>query len=229
MAKPSKKTAAPAAPVVIRPRLVLATTLLPDGEAGERLLRAALSGGDVCTVLFDPAGRDADAFQAFAEPLVPLVQDYGAAAIVVDDTRCAGRVHADGLHLTDADVDALGEAVERYQPRLIVGASGFTTRHDALEAGERLPDYLMFGRLGGDEEDATDPADLAMAEWWAEIVEVPCILLGGGSLSTLAEAAETGAEFVCLSRAIFVAPDGPAEAVARANRIFDELAESVSA
>lgn len=229
MSKKTKKSAAPAAPVFVRPRLVLATTLLPDGEAGERLLRAALSGGDVSTVIFDPVGRDADAFQAFAEPLVALVQDYGAAAIITDDTRCAGRVQADGLHLTDGDAEALGEAIERYQPRLIVGASGFTTRHDALEAGERLPDYMMFGRLGADEEDAADAADLDMAEWWAEIVEVPCILLGGGSLSTLAEAAQTGAEFICLSRAVFAAPEGAAEAVTRANRIFDELAESVAA
>ncbi|KQT52144.1 MULTISPECIES: thiamine phosphate synthase [unclassified Aureimonas] len=228
MAKQKKKSA-PVAPAFVRPRLVLATTLLPDGEAGERMLRAALSGGDVSSVIFDPAGRDADAFQSFAEPLVALVQDYGAAAIVTDDSRCAGRVQADGLHLTDGDVEALGEAVERYQPRLIVGASGFTTRHDALEAGEKLPDYLMFGRLGGDAEDAADPADLDMAEWWADIVEVPCILLGGGDLSSLKEAAETGAEFICLSRAVFGAPDGAAEAVTQANRVFDELAESVAA
>ncbi|KQT54433.1 thiamine-phosphate pyrophosphorylase [Aureimonas sp. Leaf454] len=229
MAKQNKKSAAAAAPEIIRPRLVLATTILPDGEAGERMLRAALSGGDVSTVLFDPTGRDADAFQAFAERLVPLAQDYGAAAIVVDDTRCAGRVQADGLHFADGDVEALEEAIERYHPRLIVGASGFTTRHDALEAGERLPDYMMFGRLGGDAADATDPADLAMAEWWAEIVEVPCILLGGAAMETLEEAARTRAEFICLSRAIFSGPDGPAEAVARANRIFDTLAEGVAA
>lgn len=229
MAKATKKTAARVVPEFVRPRLVLATTLLPDGEAGERLLRAALSGGDVSSVIFDPAGRDADAFQHFAEPLVALVQDHGAAAIVTDDTRCAGRVQADGLHLTDGDAEALGEAIERYQPRLIVGAAGFQTRHDALEAGERLPDYMMFGRLGADHEDASDAADLDMAEWWAEIVEVPCILLGGGDLSTLGEAAETGAEFICLSRAIFAAPGGPAEAVARANRIFDEMTESAAA
>lgn len=229
MAKQNKKSAASVAPEFVRPRLVLATTLLPDGEAGERLLRAALSGGDVSSVIFDPVGRDADSFQAFAEALVPLVQDYGAAAIVVDDTRCAGRVQADGLHLSDGDFEALGEAIERYRPRLIVGASGFSTRHDALEAGERLPDYMMFGQLGADGEDGADAHDLDMAEWWAEIVELPCILLGGGDLSTLREAAETKAEFICLSRAIFGAPEGPAEAVTRANRIFDELAQSVEA
>ena len=84
----------------IRPRLVLLTTLLPDGETGVAAMRAALGGGDVASVIIDAAGRDADSFQRFAEGLVPMIQEAGAAAIVADDTRCAGRVKADGLHVT---------------------------------------------------------------------------------------------------------------------------------
>lgn len=122
----------------IRPRLVLVTTLLPDGEAGEAALRSALAGGDVASVIVDPAGRDEAAFQLFAEALVPLIQDHGAAALVADDTRCAGRTKADGLHLSKGDLAELDEAIGRYAPKLIVGASGFSTRHEALEAGERI-------------------------------------------------------------------------------------------
>jgi thiamine-phosphate pyrophosphorylase len=55
----------------IRPRLVLLTTLLPDGEPGVAAMRAALGAGDVASVIIDPAGRDADSFQRFAEGLVP--------------------------------------------------------------------------------------------------------------------------------------------------------------
>ncbi|MCE7028336.1 thiamine phosphate synthase [Jiella avicenniae] len=211
----------------IRPRLVLVTTPLTDADA-ETKTRAALAGGDVASVLIDPAGRDAAAFQAFAERLVPLIQAAGAAAIVVDDTRAAGRAKADGLHLSDGDLEALGEAVSRHQPRLIVGASGFETRHEALEAGERMPDYLMFGRFGGDAEAAPHPKSLALAEWWAEIVEIPCILLGGSDLATLDAAAETGAEFVALSRAVFGAEADPEAAVRTANATFDAFFERIS-
>lgn len=213
----------------IRPRLVLVTTLLPDGEAGAAALRAALGGGDVASVVIEAAGRDDAAFQAFAEALVPMIQDYGAAALVADDTRCAGRAKADGLHLSAGSLAELGETVARFAPKLIVGASGFTTRHDALEAGERMPDYLFFGRLGGDTGPGAAPADLDMAEWWAEIVEIPCILMGGREIETAREAAGTGAEFVALSAAVFAGPSGAAAMVARANAIFDDVARSVAA
>ncbi len=211
----------------IRPRLVLVTSELTDADAEEKM-RAALSGGDVASVLIDPAGREAAAFQAFAEALVPMIQAAGAAAIVVDDSRAAGRIRADGLHLSGGDLEALGEAVTRHQPRLIVGASGFETRHDALEAGERMPDYVMFGRFGADGEAGPHRKNLALAEWWAELVELPCIVFGGADLATLEAAAETGAEFIAVSGGVCGEPVDPAAAVAAANETFDAFFERIS-
>ncbi|MBP0615349.1 thiamine phosphate synthase [Jiella mangrovi] len=212
---------------LIRPRLVLVTTPLTDADAEERM-RAALSGGDVASVLIDAAGRDAAEFQRLAETLVPLAQAAGAAAIVVDDSRVAGRSRADGLHLTGGDIEALGDAVSRHQPKLIVGGSGFTSRHGALEAGERMPDYILFGRFAGDTEAEPHKKNLALAEWWAQIVEVPCIVMGGAELSTLEVAAATRAEFVALSRAVFGDGVDPAAAVAQANSTFDAVFERMS-
>ncbi|MCQ0989736.1 thiamine phosphate synthase [Jiella marina] len=212
----------------IRPRLVLVTTPLSD-ENAEARLRAALGAGDVASVLIDPAGREGPAYQAYAEALVPIIQEAGAAALVVDDTRVLGRSKADGLHLTEGRVEALAEAVERFAPKSIVGGSGFETRHDALEAGEALPDYLFFGRFGGDREPEIHRKSLALAAWWAEIVELPCILMAGQDVERLDEAAETGAEFVALSAAVFGDDVDPAAAVARANAIFDAYFERVAA
>jgi thiamine-phosphate pyrophosphorylase len=204
---------------IIRPRLVLLMTD-PGREDAAARLGAALSGGDVASVILAGAGLDEARFQAAAEALVPVIQGAGAAAIVADDTRCAGRVKADGIHLTGGDAEGLDEAVKRFSPKLIVGGSGFETRHDALEAGEALPDYLFFGRFGGDTDEAPHRKTLDMAEWWAAIVEVPCIALGGSSVESVEALARTGAEFVALGRAVFEAPD-PAAAVARANAILD--------
>ena len=212
----------------IRPRIVLLTTPLSDADA-PAAMRAALAAGDVASVLIDPAGREGDAFQAFAESMVPLIQEAGAAAIVVDDTRCAGRVKADGLHLTTGRIEDLKDAIEGFAPKLIVGASGFETRHDALEAGERMPDYLFFGRLGGDIADAPHKKNLAMGEWWAEIVEIPCIVMAGADIESVAAAAETRSEFIAISTAVFAAPDDAGAKVARANAILDELKASVVA
>ncbi|MBB3952150.1 thiamine phosphate synthase [Aureimonas jatrophae] len=206
----------------IRPRLVLDASVLPDGPAGEDQLRAALEAGDVATVVLSAGERSEAAFQDLCEALVPLIQEAGAAAIVAEDTRCAGRVKADGFHTGAGSLEALGEAVARFSPRLIVGASGFTTRHDALEAGERMPDYILFGKLGADTEAGPHPRNLDLSEWWAEIVEIPCIVQGGASLETLPAAIATRAEFVMLGRAVFGEGADPAQAVAEANRLFDE-------
>ena len=213
----------------IRPRLVLVTTPLPDGEVGVETLRAALGAGDVSSVILDRAGRSSHAFQAFAERLVPMIQDFGAAALVADDTQCAGRVRADGLHVSGGDLELLTETLERFSPKLIVGTSGFTLRHEALEAGERMPDYLFFGRFGGDTEDAAVAEDLEMAEWWAEIVEIPCIVMGGRDIESTLQAASTGAEFVALSAAVLGDRETAAAMVLRANAIIDAVTESVAA
>ena len=208
-----------------RTRLVLVTTPLPDGADGISRLRAALSGGDVASVIIPAAGREGAAFQDFVEPLVELAQAAGAAALVCDDTRCAGRTKADSIHVTGG-IEELGDAVARFSPKLIVGASGFETRHDALEAGERLPDYLFFGSF--DHAAAETDADAAeMAAWWADIVELPCILMAGSDLASIEAAIETRAEFVALSHAVFDAAD-PAAAVAAVNERL-EAAPSVAA
>ncbi|KTQ95441.1 thiamine-phosphate pyrophosphorylase [Aureimonas ureilytica] len=208
----------------IRPRLVLATTLLPDGPEGLERLREALSAGDVASVFLDPTGRADAAFQDFCEAAVPIVQEAGAAAIVAEDTRCAGRVKADGFHTSGGSIEALGEAMARFSPRLIVGASGFNTRHDALEAGERMPDYVLFGKLGADGDAEPHRRNVELGGWWSSIVEIPCIVQGGGDLATLPQAIATGAEFILLSRAIFGEAEGVAARVTEANRLFDEAA-----
>lgn len=213
----------------VRPRLALIVSGLPDGEEGRASLSRALGGGDVATVFIGAAGRSQTAFQAFAEEIVPLVQEAGAAAIVADDTRTAGRVKADGLHVSGGSLEELRDAVARFAPKLIVGASGFKTRHEALDAGEILPDYLFFGRLSAETDPAPRPCDLELAEWWADIVEVPCVLMGGSDLGALREAAASGVEFIALSDAIFGEPGKEGERVAEANALFDAVAQDRAA
>lgn len=206
----------------IRARLAL---ILASEDVGEAAVARALSGGDVATVFLSAAGRSADDFQAYAETLVPMIQKAGAAAIVVDDTRCAGRVGADGIHISGGSLDELREAVERFSPKLIVGGSGFRTRHDALLAGEAMPDYLFFGRLSGAPGEGAEADDVEIANWWAEIVELPCVLMGGGDLANLGEAAASGAEFIALSSAIFGTVGAEAERVAQANALLSDVHE----
>ncbi len=198
-----------------RCRLVL---IVPE-TAGPQTLAAALSGGDVASVIIPVPGADEAAAQARAAALVTAAQAAGAAALIVNDTRLAGRTGADGLHV-EGDLTHFGAQVGKAAGRAIVGAGNVKTRHHALEIGELRPDYVMFGKIGGDTRPEPNPKNIALAAWWAPLVEVPCIVLGGSDIASVREAAATGAEFVALSAAVFAAED-PASAVARVNAVLD--------
>jgi len=85
----------------------------------------------------------------------------------------------------------------------MVGAGNVKTRHNALVIGELQPDYVMFGKPGGDIRPEPHPKNLVLGQWWSSLVEIPCIVLGGTDLESAITVAETGAEFVALSSAIF--------------------------
>ncbi|MBN9037827.1 MAG: thiamine phosphate synthase, partial [Rhizobiales bacterium] len=84
-----------------RCRLVLITPPGIDPAALERKLSAALAAGDVASLILPRYDLDDAAFQALCERLVPLAQERGVAAIVAGDTRVAGRVGADGIHVEE--------------------------------------------------------------------------------------------------------------------------------
>jgi thiamine-phosphate pyrophosphorylase len=206
-----------------RCRIVLVTP--PDAAPGfEAKLAAALQGGDVASIIIPRYDLDDDAFQKLAEHLVPLAQDQGIAAIVAGDTRVAGRVKADGIHVEGGGKAALAEAVEYYGKKMMVGAGGVKTRDDALELGEEQPDYIFFGRFGYDNKPEPHPRNLTLGRWWAEMISIPCIVLGGSDTGSVREVAATGAEFVALSSAVFGDGRNPAAEVARANALLDEQA-----
>ncbi|OYR29023.1 thiamine monophosphate synthase/TENI family protein [Brucella pseudogrignonensis] len=195
---------------------------LADGDALAKLLSAALSGGDVASVILDGGDLDEAAFQASAQKAVSVIQKNGAAAIILNDTRIAGRVGADGIHI-EGKASELAEAIEKHTPKFIVGTGNLRDRHGAMEIGELQPDYVFFGKIGADNKPDAHPRNLALAEWWAEMVEIPSIAQAGNTIESVVEAAQTGADFVALGRAVFEAED-PAKAVAEANRLLDENA-----
>ncbi len=205
-----------------RCRLVLIVPEADEPQALAGLLQAALSGGDVASVIVPQYASDEQVFQKRAELLLPIIQEAGAAGLIAGDSRIAGRVKADGLHVMAAA--ELEDAIEKFTPKLIVGAGGAADRHHALEVGELRPDYIFFGKLDGDIKPEAHPKNLALAEWWASMVEIPCIVLGGTEVESVVPVAETGAEFVALRAAVFSHPQGPAEAVRLVNGLLDEKA-----
>ena len=206
-----------------RCRLVLITPDVADEKECARIVGDALKGGDVASVIVPQYGLSDQQFQKHCEALVPVIQAAGAAAIVAGDSRVAGRVKADGLHVIGSALE-IADAVEKYAPKLIVGAGNVANRHTALEVGEANPDYLFFGKIGGDIKPEAHPKYLDLGEWWAALVEIPCIILGGTDPASALAVAETGAEFVALSQAVFGKGDGASLVVAEVNALLDQKA-----
>jgi thiamine-phosphate pyrophosphorylase len=206
-----------------RCRLVLVAPEIADVAEAARIMADALKGGDVASVIIPQYAFSDSAFQKIAEALVPVVQKAGAAALIAGDSRVAGRAKADGLHIAGG-VEPLTEAIEKFSPKQIVGGGNAQERHSALEIGESQPDYVFFGKLDGDIKPDAHPKNLALAEWWASMVEIPCIVMGGTNPESVLAIAETGAEFAALRLAVFADPARAAAIIQEANALLDEKA-----
>lgn len=206
-----------------RCRIVL---IAPAGLSAERFaarLRRAVDGGDIASLILPRNGLDDQSFQHFCEHVAPIAQEGGIAVMVGDDTRIAGRVGADGVHL-EADAADIAGDMERLQARMMVGVGGAKTRDEALALGELRPDYIFFGRFGYDMRPEPHARNLALGRWWAEMIEIPCIVMAGSDIASIAEVAATGAEFVAFSAALFGDDVDTRAAVEQANRLLDESA-----
>ncbi|WP_027231253.1 thiamine phosphate synthase [Phyllobacterium sp. UNC302MFCol5.2] len=205
-----------------RCRIVLIAPPAASAEELVRILASALSGGDVASVLLPPYDVDEAQFQTLAEAAVPVIQNAGAAAIIVGNTQVAGRVKADGLHI-EGPATAIADAVSRFSPKLIVGTGNVKNRHTALEMGEAQPDYVLFGKIGADTKPEAHPRNIELADWWAGMIEIPCIIQAGNNLESIVDAVSTGAEFIALGAAIFEG-NNPESAIREANRLLDQHA-----
>lgn len=205
-------------PIPDRCRLVLIAPENLDPES----LPAILAAGDVASLLLPQYGLDDAAFQKIAETITPRVQAVGVAVVIAGDTRIAARVKADGVHV-EGSPSALADAVDRLQDKMMVGTGGAKTRDEALDLGEARPDYMFFGRFGYDTKPEAHSRNLSLGKWWAEMIEIPAIVMAGSTLQSIADVARTGAEFVAASQAIFGTTD-PVEALRQANALLDETA-----
>lgn len=206
-----------------RCRLVLVAPERAEPAELANLLAQALEGGDVASVILPQRELDERRFQEFCIAAIPVIQAAGAAALIAGDSRVAGRVKADGLFI-QGGADELREAMESHSPAMIVGGGNANERHDALILGEIQPDFIFFGRIDGDTKAEPHPKNVEMGEWWASMVDIPCIVMGGTDASHVSDMAEAGVEFIAFEKAVFDAEKSPSEMVASINGDLDEKA-----
>lgn len=201
-------------------QIYLITPQFDDREAFAALFEQALSAGSIAAVLIAPrdAGDASDTYQNDCKLLTPIAQKFGAAVLTMNDTQVSGRANADGIHLT-SNLKELKEIASRFQPQRIVGAGAIHGKHDAMEKGEALPDYLLFGDPF-ESEDSNREEALELATWWADLFDVPCVAIAGNSEESIADTISTGADFVGVGQFVWQHPEGPETAIKAVHKLL---------
>jgi len=208
---------------VNRCRLYLITPPALEPEKFAEPLEAALTAGDVSSVqLRLKQAGDAEILHA-GRLLMPMVQRAGAAFIINDRPDLAAALGADGVHIGQEDAH-YADARAAVGPKGIVGVTCHDSRHLAIEAADAGADYVAFGAVfPTGTKDAKTRCELELIQWWAEMMVVPCVAIGGITVNNCPPVIQAGADFLAVSSGVWDFPDGPAAAVKAFNRLFSPL------
>jgi thiamine-phosphate pyrophosphorylase len=186
----------------------------------EEKWKPAFQGGDVAAVLIrtsktTPEDEQVRMIEALRDP----AQDADAAVILEYRADWAVSCGADGVHLlaNEQNVKSVRKALG---DDMIVGAGCGNSRHLAMIAAEADADYVCFGEL----EVRRQAPDAEVIQWWSEIMETPCVALGGITLGSAPEMIDAGADFICVGTDIWDSPHGSQAAVAAFNELLKEFA-----
>jgi thiamine-phosphate pyrophosphorylase len=177
-------------------------------------LEAVIKAGDVaCFQLRLKNTPDADVLIA-AKALFPMAQDLGVACLINDRPDLAKLAGADGVHIGQQDA-TIPHARKIVGGDGIVGVTCHDSRHLAMEAAEAGADYVAFGAFF---DTATKvPLSRASPEilsWWQEVMEVPCVAIGGINPDNGEALIRAGADFLAVSAGVWQWPKGPESASA---------------
>ncbi|HLJ52783.1 MAG TPA: thiamine phosphate synthase [Rhizomicrobium sp.] len=203
-----------------RCRLYLITPAKLEPKSFAETLRRALDAGDVASLQLRLKGASDDDIHRAVETLMPIAQRAGAAFILNDRPDLAAELACDGVHVgqDDASYDDARTAVGRDR---IVGVTCHNSRHLSIHAAEAGADYVAFGAFFPTAtKEAKEMADIETLRWWAEMMVVPCVAIGGIRIENCRPLIEAGADFLAVSSGVWDYPDGPAAAVKAFNVLF---------
>ena len=202
-----------------RCRLYLITPPKLDPSAFRDTLAEALDAGDVACLQLRLKDASDDGIRRAADLLRPVAQDRDVAFIMNDRPDLAAETGCDGVHVGQEDV-TYHEARRIVGDGAIVGVTCHNSRHLAMEAAEQGADYVAFGAFFATGTKAPKTrAEPEILTWWSEIMEVPCVAIGGITVDNAAVLVEAGADFLAVVAGVWDYKDGPAAAV----RAFNEL------
>jgi thiamine-phosphate pyrophosphorylase len=197
-------------------RLYLITPPAFDPPAFRDQLAAALDGGDVAAVQLRLKDADDAALIRAIEALRPVAQSRGVAFLMNDRPDLAVAHGCDGAHVGQSDTPAA--VARKILGERIMGVTCHDSRHLAMEAGEAGADYVAFGAFFPTAtKEAPTRADPEILRWWSELMEIPCVAIGGITAANCAPLVRAGADFLAVIGAVWGHPEGPAAGVRAMN------------
>jgi thiamine-phosphate pyrophosphorylase len=198
-------------------RVYLITPPALDHATFPALLAAALDAGDVAAVQLRLKQIDDDGIRRAIDALRPVVQARDVAFLLNDRPDLARATGCDGAHVGQSDMPAR-TARALLGPDLMLGVSCHASRDLAMQAGEDGADYVGFGAFFPTRtKQATARPDPEILEWWSELMELPCVAIGGITAENCAPLVAAGADFLAVVSYVWDHAEGPAAAVRALN------------
>jgi len=203
-----------------RCRLYLITPAKLEPTSFAETLGRTLAAGDVASLQLRLKDVSDDEIRRATEILMPIAQRADVAFILNDRPDLAAALRCDGVHIGQDD-ESYAKARAAVGSDAIVGVTCHNSRHLAIEAAEAGADYVAFGSFfPTSTKEVKAMAELETLAWWAEMMIVPCVAIGGITVENCKPLIAAGADFLAVSSGVWDFPAGPAAAVKAFNTLF---------
>lgn len=203
-----------------RCRLYLITPPKLELKSFGETLKRALGAGDVASLQLRLKEVGDDEIRRAVEILLPITQRGGVAFILNDRPDLAHELNCDGVHVGQDDA-SYEEARAEVGRDSVVGVTCHNSRHLAIHAAEAGADYVAFGAFfQTSTKEPKEMAEIETVRWWAEMMVVPSVAIGGITVDNCKPLIEAGADFLAVSSGVWNFADGPAAAVRAFNAMF---------
>jgi thiamine-phosphate pyrophosphorylase len=175
------------------------------GKSLQEAVEEALDGGATFVQLREKDLAE-DRKEAEALEIQALCKERNIPFVLDDDVRLAAKIHADGVHVGQSDMDALSVR-KLLGADAIVGVSAGNVQ-EALAAEKAGADYLGVGAVfaTGSKEDA-EAVSFDTLKAITQAVSIPVIAIGGITRDNVSSLAGSGIAGVAVISAIFAQPD----------------------
>lgn len=157
-----------------------------------------------------------DEITKIAKEIHKICRDNNCLFLLNDFWQIALDCGFSGVHLGEGD-GLISDVRKKADPNFVIGASCYNSRHLAIEAAENDANYVAFGAFFPTiTKEAKTKAEVEILSWAGEILNVPCVAIGGINADNAVQVKE--ADFIAVISAIWSDKEGEVAAIQKLQR-----------